>query len=120
VTLRFESIVIDCGDANRVGTFWSELLGRPLGGPDEEGDCWIEPTDANPEMFFQPVPEGKAAKNRIHIDLRPDDQAAEVERAISLGAERVDIGQKDVSWVVLADAEGNEFCILRAKRPDER
>jgi hypothetical protein len=119
VTLRFESIVIDCADVSRVGTFWSELLRRPLSGLDDLGDCLIEPTDSNPEMIFQPVPEGKAVKNRIHIDLRPDDQDAEVERAISLGATRVDIGQKDVSWVVLADTEGNEFCILRARRPDE-
>jgi hypothetical protein len=68
-------------------------------------------------MLFQKVPEGKTVKNRLHWDLRPDDQAAEVERALAMGATRVDIGQAGddrVTWVVLADPEGNEFCILRA------
>jgi predicted enzyme related to lactoylglutathione lyase len=51
-------------------------------------------------------------KNRIHLDFRPDDQQAEVERVIAMGAEHVDIGQGEPSWVVLADPEGNEFCIL--------
>ena len=59
-------------------------------------------------------------KNRLHLDLRPDDQAAEVARLEALGATRVDVGQgDDVTWVVLADPEGNEFCVLRALRPDE-
>ena len=59
----------------------------------------------------------KAGKNRLHIDLRPDDQAAEVDRLVGLGAQRVDIGQGDVSWVVLADPEGNEFCVLSGGTP---
>gem|GEM_PF-1647219 len=70
-----------------------------------ERDVW-------PGILFLPVDEPKPAKNRLHIDLRPDDQAAEVERLIALGAKRVDIGQGDASWVVLADPEGNEFCVL--------
>ena len=58
-------------------------------------------------------------KNRIHIDLRPDDQALEITRAEALGARRVDVGQSDsVSWVVMADPEGNEFCILEELEPD--
>jgi Glyoxalase-like domain len=118
VTLRFASIVVDCADAAKVGSFWAELLGRPLGGPDGDGDLWIEACEAEPEMIFQPVPEGKAAKNRLHIDLRPEDQAAEVARAITLGARPADVGQREVTWVVLADPEGNEFCVLQAKRPD--
>jgi hypothetical protein len=119
VTLRFEATVVDCRDPRVVGTFWAELLGRPLAGPDSEGDHWIDPSPSGPEMIFVPVPEEKAAKNRLHIDLRPDDQAAEVERALALGARHVDLGQGEVTWVVLADPEGNEFCILRAHRPTE-
>jgi len=66
------------------------------------------------------VPEPKEAKVRLHLDLRPDDQAAEVERARAMGATPVDIGQGDeVTWVVLADPDGNEFCILRALTPEE-
>jgi hypothetical protein len=67
-------------------------------------------------MVFVPVPGGKTVKNRLHIDLAPgpdDDQAAEVDRLIAKGAQRVDVGQRqDASWVVLADPEGNEFCVL--------
>ncbi len=54
----------------------------------------------------------RSCKNRLHIDLRPDDQDAEVARLVALGAQRVDVGQGDVGWVVLADPEGNEFCVL--------
>ena len=63
------------------------------------------------------LPEGKTIKNRLHIDLDPDDQAAEVERLLALGARPADVGQgDDVTWVVLADPEGNEFCVLRPHR----
>ena len=117
MALRFEALVIDCGDTQRVGAFWAALLGRQLTGPDGDGNYFIEATDVSPELFFARVPEGKTVKNRLHIDLRPDDQAAEVERATALGAHPVDVGQGDVSWVVLADPEGNEFCILRSRQP---
>lgn len=66
-----------------------------------------------PGLFFGVVPEGKTVKNRLHLDFRPDDQHAEVERLLALGARRADIGQRgDEPWVVLADPEGNEFCVL--------
>jgi len=87
----------------------------------------IEPAEGSPEngvaadLIFLAVPEGKQAKNRLHLDLRPDDQDAEVARLLGLGATRADVGQGvDKTWVVLADPEGNEFCVLRALRPDER
>jgi hypothetical protein len=68
---------------------------------------------------FVPVPEGKTVKNRLHIDVAPrasDDQAAEVQRLLDLGASRIDIGQDaGSSWVVLADPEGNEFCVLSSR-----
>ncbi len=67
-----------------------------------------------PDLVFLKVPEDKRVKNRLHLDLRPVDQAAEVDRLMSLGAHRVFVGQgDDASWVVLADPEGNEFCVLR-------
>jgi hypothetical protein len=70
-----------------------------------------------PGLCFVPVPEGKTLKNRLHIDLDPDDRDAEVERLLALGARRADVGQgDDVTWVVLADPEGNEFCVLRPHR----
>lgn len=72
--------------------------------------------DIYPAVVFVPVPEPKTIKNRLHIDLAPDDRDAEVARLLELGAHRVDIGQgPDVSWPVLADPEGNEFCVLSTR-----
>ena len=92
--------------------FWSEALGLTLHGP-EGGEWWLEPGEGVPDILFLQVPETKAVKNRVHLDLRPADQAAEVKRLEALGARQADIGQRDVTWVVMADPEGNEFCVLR-------
>ena len=72
-----------------------------------------------PTIVFVPVPEDKTVKNRLHIDVSPIDRepAEEVERLLALGATRADIGQGDVPWTVLADPEGNEFCVLRRLEP---
>jgi hypothetical protein len=73
-----------------------------------------------PDLLFLRVPEDKLSKNRLHLDLRPADQAAEVARLEGLGARRADVGQgPEVTWVVMADPDGNEFCVLRAFRPEE-
>ncbi len=72
-----------------------------------------------PDILFVKVPDPKTTKNRLHFDLRPKDQTAEVQRLLHLGARRVDIGQgEDVSWVVLADPEDNEFCVLAPLAPE--
>jgi hypothetical protein len=114
MTLRVEAVNFDCHEPERVARFWGTALGRE---PKSEDDYWyLDPGETGPEMIFISVPEGKDVKNRIHVDLRPDDQAAEVERLIGLGAKHAQIGQTgEESWIVLADVEGNEFCILRAK-----
>jgi catechol-2,3-dioxygenase len=114
VPLRWQNIVVDCRNPERVGGFWSQALGLPLQSSGD-GEWWLEPGGDHPDILFLQVPEAKSVKNRVHLDLRPDDQAAEVQRLISLGARHVDIGQRDVSWVVLADPEGNEFCVLRPR-----
>jgi len=89
-----------------------ETVLEPPAGSAEEG--------VSPDVLFLRVPESKQSKNRLHIDLRPDDQQAEIDRVLALGGTRVDVGQSDeATWVVMADPEGNEFCILRALRPDE-
>ncbi|MBV9100590.1 MAG: VOC family protein [Candidatus Dormibacteraeota bacterium] len=113
-------IVFDCADAKRVAAFWSQVLDWPLK-EDDDGLCWLsstgEPTAPAPLLVFIPVPEPKTVKNRVHIDVNPSgaDQDEELERLLALGARRVDIGQGDVPWVVLADAEGNEFCLLKRR-----
>ena len=121
MSLRWQNIVIDCADAQLVGKFWGAVFGVHLQGEPpvagEANEMWIEPGEGIPDILFIEVPEAKTVKNRLHIDLRPDDQAAEVGRLEQLGARRVDIGQAEVTWVVLADPEGNEFCVLRAERP---
>jgi catechol 2,3-dioxygenase-like lactoylglutathione lyase family enzyme len=110
-------IVIDCQDPHRVARFWADVLGWPMV-EEERGFYWLsstgEPTAPPPLLAFVPVPEPKAEKNRVHIDVNPSgcDQAEELERLLALGARRVDVGQGDVPWVVLADPEGNEFCLL--------
>lgn len=119
MTIRLESVAIDANDADALAGFWEQLLGWRRTA-EEDGEILVEPPEgvAATRFLFLPVPEGKQAKNRLHLDLRPEDQAAEVARAEALGARQVDVGQADdASWVVMVDPEGNEFCILRAE-PD--
>ena len=125
VTLTIQCLDIDTIDPDRLARFWQQALGwrRTHAEPDE---VVLEPPAGSPQdgvvpdLLFLRVPEDKAGKNRLHLDLRPDDQAAEVTRLEALGARRVDVGQdKRVSWVVLADPDGNEFCVLRAFTADE-
>jgi predicted enzyme related to lactoylglutathione lyase len=119
MSLKFQATVVDCNDALRVGTFWAELLNLPLKDDGDGTEYWVEPGDDAADILFLTVPEAKTIKNRLHIDLRPDDQDAEVARAVALGASHADIGQGTPTWVVLADPEGNEFCILSAPPPEE-
>ena len=125
MTLRVDSVCVDSTDPGPLAHWWAELLGWQIDEiePDEiavrpSGDA--PAGGAVPELVFVRVPEAKSVKNRLHIDLRPEDQDAEVARAEALGARRIDIGQGEQTWVVLADPDGNEFCILRAFRPDEQ
>ena len=119
MSIRIQSVCIDCRDPSRLAAFWAEVLGwritfaepdqaalEPPAGSREEGVV--------PDIFFLLVPEDRVAKNRLHLDLRPSDQFAEVQRLTGLGATHVNVGQSSEStWVVLADPEGNEFCVLR-------
>jgi hypothetical protein len=116
MTLEWEQVVVDAADPARLGRWWQEALGWVVVNDDPE-EFEIRPgPDRLPGLLFVAVPEEKASKNRLHLDFRPEDQAAEVGRLIGLGATRVDIGQGDQTWEVLADPEGNEFCVLR-RRP---
>ena len=117
VAVCLTEIVVDCTDPKVLARWWGEVLGWPV--VDEaRGFSWISATGdytARPMIVFVPVPEAKSTKNRIHLDVNPSgaDQAEELERLLGLGARRTDVGQSDdVPWVVLADPEGNEFCLL--------
>jgi hypothetical protein len=110
-------VVIDCRDPVRLARFWADVLGWPLT-EDPNGYCWLSSTGGHltpePLLVFVPVPEAKTVKNRLHLDVNPTgcDQAEELERLLGLGARHVDVGQGDVPWIVLADLEDNEFCLL--------
>ncbi|HEX3492182.1 MAG TPA: VOC family protein [Streptosporangiaceae bacterium] len=111
---RFYHLVIDSHDPHALARFWSQVLEQPIVLEEDDEVIVAAGKDAYPGLSFLPVPEGKAVKNRLHIDLNPDDRDTEVERLLALGATRADVGQgPDVSWVTMADPEGNEFCVLR-------
>ncbi|MFN2594075.1 MAG: VOC family protein [Actinomycetota bacterium] len=107
------TLTVDCQDHERVAAFWQDALQYEQTFVDRE-EIAIEPPEdgSGPAILFLRVPDAKVVKNRWHLDLNPHDQASEVARLKSLGAREVDIGQKDVSWVVMADPEENEFCVL--------
>jgi predicted enzyme related to lactoylglutathione lyase len=124
--LRFQAVCVDAHEPTEVATFWEAVLGWRRTYADDD-EVVLEPPAGSPEdgvaadLLFLRVPESKTLKNRLHIDLRPDDQAAEVARVEALGGRRVEVGQSQeprATWVVLADPEGNEFCILRALKED--
>jgi len=123
MSISIQCIDIDARDPLALAGFWQEALGwRRTYESDDE--VVLEPPEGSPQdgvapdLLFIRVPDDKVVKNRLHLDLRPDDQSAEVARLLALGATHVDLGQGDVSWVVLADPEGNEFCVLRALPPE--
>ena len=117
MSLDWEQVIIDSADASALGRWWADLLGWVVVNDDPE-EFEIRPTPERlPGLLFGGSTDGKVIKNRLHLDFRPDDQQAEVQRFLAAGATRVDIGQSDVPWVVLADPEGNEFCILSSRRP---
>ena len=115
MALSLEEIVVDCRDCLSLARWWQAATGWQIVG-EESGAIELAPAPGQtPSIMFIEVAEHKRVKNRLHLDWVPDDQQAEVERLIGLGASRVDIGQGTTSWVVLADPEGNEFCILAAR-----
>jgi predicted enzyme related to lactoylglutathione lyase len=113
--MEWEQTIVAAGDPGALGRWWQEALGWVVVN-DEPDEFEIRPApDRFPGLLFVPVSEPKTVKNRLHMDFRPDDQDKEVARMLALGATPADVGQGDVSWVVLADPEGNEFCILSSR-----
>jgi hypothetical protein len=113
MSLSWEQVTIDTPDPQTLGRWWCDALSWVIVSADEQ-EVEIRPNpETTPGILFIRVADGKSAKNRLHLDLRPDDQAAEVARLEAMGARQIDIGQGQPSWVVLEDPEGNEFCVLR-------
>src|SRR5918997_4331236 len=112
-----------CDGSQEVGYFWSEALGWPLVW-DQDQETAIRSPHGGPKITWGGPPlMPKTGKNRLHLDVAPSadgDQQAEVERLVALGATRVDIGQGEVGWVVMADPDGNEFCVLTPRYHDSR
>ncbi len=124
MSLTIQTISFDCHDPAALATFWQQVLGWRV--TYQTDDEWVlEPPEGSqqdgvaPDLLFFKVPDEKSVKNRLHLDLRPQDRDAEVARVVGLGAREVDIGQGEQTWVVLADPEGNEFCVLRALTAEE-
>jgi len=109
------AVVVDCADPRAMARFWGEALGWTLHGVTDDYAALRSAKGVGPYLEFLRTPGVQNARNRVHLDLVPchgDDQAAEVSRLRTLGATPADVGQGDVPWIVLADPEGNEFCVL--------
>jgi catechol 2,3-dioxygenase-like lactoylglutathione lyase family enzyme len=121
---RFTELVVDSRDPEALAAFWSAVLGYRELSRDDDGAIEIGPEEGfggvAPTLVFAPVPDPTPGKVRLHIDLTATDrdQDAELERLLSLGAHPADVGQTgEESWHVLADPEGNEFCLLAGRVP---
>ncbi|MGW6691898.1 VOC family protein [Streptomyces sp. NPDC054961] len=131
MTSRFTELSVDCHDPERLAAFWCEVFDFKVIDRSEDSveiGSWmptVEEVRARQmptTLVFVQVPEGKAVKNRLHLDVSPIDASTEdeVTRLLGLGATRTDVGQgPDRSWVVMADPEGNEFCVLRSLAPQD-
>ncbi|MBW5424730.1 VOC family protein [Streptomyces sp. BG9H] len=115
MTSHVRHLTFDSHDAYRQGTFWAEVLGGSIADDDFPGDPEALVTAEGITLLFVTVPDAKTVKNRLHVDLQPQDRTRdeEVERIIALGAKQVDDQRRPNGrgWVVLADPEGNEFCV---------
>jgi hypothetical protein len=123
---RITELVLDCRDPAGLAAWWAEVLGYEVVGTEDDGGVEIGPSGQGPKgpvptIVFAPVAEPTPGKLRLHLDLNATDrdQDAELQRLLDLGATPVDVGQgplrADMNWHVLADPEGNEFCLLRSR-----
>jgi len=120
---RITELVVDCREPARLAAWWAEVLGYEVVGTEDDGAVEIGPPGQGPKgpqptLLFAPVAAPTPGKVRLHVDLNATDrsQEAELDRLLALGATRVDVGQgpltDQMTWHVLADPEGNEFCLL--------
>lgn len=113
---RLYTVVVDSREPASLARFWAAVLEWQIVYEVPDEVAIAKDDDTYPGLVFVPVPEHKALKNRLHIDLAPDDRDSEVERICTLGATKTDVGQsEEATWVVLSDPEGNEFCVRRSR-----
>jgi predicted enzyme related to lactoylglutathione lyase len=104
-------ITIDCADPARLSKFWSQALD----GYADDPSGLVVRSESGPMIYFQKVPEGKPAKNRLHIDLGAPDVQTEVDRLTALGASLIqEVSEGGMQWTIMADPEANEFCVCKA------
>jgi hypothetical protein len=113
--LEWEQTIINANDPLALGLWWRDALDWVVVNDDPDQFEIRPASDRLPGLLFALLSEPKTTKNRLHLDFRPDDRDAEVERLLALGATRADVGQGEQTWIVLADPEGNEFCILGSR-----
>jgi predicted enzyme related to lactoylglutathione lyase len=114
------AVVLDCADLDRAAAFWGAVLGLRRCGPAHGAYLELRPVEgAGPALLLQRVPERKKGKNRVHLDLRVADLEAEVARVVAAGATLLTeepVVEAGWGWHVLADPDGNEFCVLQPPR----
>ncbi|RIV35672.1 VOC family protein [Micromonospora radicis] len=115
MTSVWASLTVDARDPARLARWWAEALGYQVVSEQPDEVEIRQSADRLPGIVFVSVRGAKEGKNRLHLDLRPADREAEVERLVDMGARHVDVGQDGTDWTVLADPEGNEFCVLRPR-----
>jgi predicted enzyme related to lactoylglutathione lyase len=119
--LTFDAVAIDCSDPVALSNFWKEVLGTEVEGTGGDGPQYVDlgPVGTVPTLRFQRVPELKASKNRLHLDLMADDLAAAAARVESLGGRPTGESHSEfgLEWIIFQDPEGNEFCIIREGTP---
>lgn len=112
---RISNVTFDCHHPRELVRFWSEVLGYEVQNAEQNWASAVDPASNGPRLLFLVVPEGKVAKNRMHVDVAVKDRIAEVDRIVGLGGTRVrDVGEDGEAWTVLQDPEGNEFCVFEA------
>ncbi|MEU6074657.1 VOC family protein [Micromonospora sp. NPDC047074] len=111
----WESLTVDARDPARLARWWAEALGYQVVTERLDEVEIRRSGERRPGLLFVSAPDDKESRNRLRLDLRPDDQEAEVERLVDMGARHVDVGQGDGAWTMLADPEGNEFRVLRQR-----
>lgn len=119
MSLEWEHVIVHTAHPIELGKWWAGALGWAVVWQSADEYSIRPAPDRLPGLTFVTNHDPKVAKSRLHLDFHPDDQSAEVDRLVSLGAHRANIGQGDLPWVVLADPEGNEFCILESKHPTD-